>query len=93
MQPKVAGKHDEVGGVLREERLKQSNQNTRSDYFIDKKCDIKLQQEQSLLGFNKPGGFYSVLVISISDEVVIAQDMKGNKHITKISDVLFIKEC
>lgn len=64
-----------------------------SDYFIDKKCDIKLKQEQPLLGFNKPGGFYSVLVISISDEVVIAQDMKGNKHIIKMSDVLFIKEC
>lgn len=64
-----------------------------SDYFINKKCDIKLKQEQPLLGFNKPGGFYSVLVISISDEVVIAQDMKGNKHIIKMSDVLFIKEC
>lgn len=25
-----------------------------SDYFINKKCDIKLKQEQPLLGFNKP---------------------------------------
>ena len=64
-----------------------------SDYFIDKKCDIKMKQEQPLLGFQKPGGFYSVLISSISDEIVTAQDMKGNKHIIKMSDILFIKEC
>ena len=63
-----------------------------SDYFIDKKCDIKMKQNQPLLGFQKPGGFYSVLISSISDEVVTAQDMKGNKHIIKMSDILFIKE-
>jgi transcriptional regulator with XRE-family HTH domain len=63
-----------------------------SDYFIDKKCDIRLKQKQPLLGFNKPGGFYSVLVISISNKVVIAKDMKGNKHTIQMSDVLFIKE-
>ena len=63
-----------------------------SDYFIGKKCDIKLKQEQPLLGFNKPGGFYSVLVASISGGVITAQDTKGNKHIVKMSDVLFIKE-
>lgn len=62
-------------------------------YFIDKKCDIRLKQELPFLAFNKPGGFYSVWVISISDEVVIAQDMKGDKHTVKMSDVLFIKEC
>ena len=38
-----------------------------------------MKQEQLLLGFNKPGGFYSVLVIRISDEAVIAQDIKCNK--------------
>lgn len=63
------------------------------DYFTDKKCDIKLKQEQPLFGFNKPGGFYSVLVAGISDEAVIAQDAKGNKHMIKMSDVLFIREC
>jgi len=63
------------------------------DHFIGKKCDIKLKQEQPLFGFNKPGGFYSVLVAGISDEAVIAQDMKGNKHIIKMSEVLFFKEC
>ena len=52
-----------------------------------------MKQEQSLLGFQKPGGFYSVLISSISDEIVTAQDMKGNKHIIKMSDILFIKEC
>ena len=54
-----------------------------SDYFIDKKCDIKMKQEQPLLGFQKPGGFYSVLVSSISDEVVTAQNMKGNSTLSK----------
>ena len=62
-------------------------------YFIDKKCDIKLKQQQPLFGFNKPGGFYSVLVASISDEAVIARDVTGNQHMIKLSDVLFIREC
>ncbi len=62
------------------------------DHFIGKKCDIRLKQEQPLFGFRKPGGFYSVFVAGISDEAVIAQDMKGNKHMVKMSDVLFIME-
>lgn len=48
------------------------------DAYIGKKCDIKLKQEQPLFGFNKPGEFYSVLIISISDETVMARDMKSN---------------
>ena len=70
--------------------------NVNLDYLLRDISDTPHEdkkQEQPLLGFNKPGGSYSVLVISISDEVVIAQDMKGNKHIIKMSDVLFIKEC
>ena len=63
------------------------------DYLIGKKCDIKLRQDHPLLGFNKPGGFYSVWIASLSDEAVIAQDMQGNKHMIKMSDILFIKEC
>lgn len=62
------------------------------DYLIGKKCDIKLKQQQPFFGFNKPGGFYAVWVTSISDDAVIAQDMKGSKHMIKMSDVLFIKE-
>ena len=64
-----------------------------NDYFINRNCDIKLKQGQPLFGFNKPGGFYSVLVTGISDEVITAQDRKGKKHTVKMSDVLFIKEC
>lgn len=72
-----------------------SNENITdvSYYFINKKCDVKFKQEHPLLGFNKPGGFYSVLVMSISDEIVTVHDIKDRKHTFKMSDVLFIKEC
>ena len=60
--------------------------------FLNKKCDIKLKQEQALLAFNKPGGFYSVWVRSISDESIIVDDMANRKCIIKTTDVLFIKE-
>lgn len=63
------------------------------DYFIGKKCDIKLKQAQPLFGFNKPGGFYSVLVTKLSDAVVTAQDTKGDPHMIMLSDILFIREC
>lgn len=62
------------------------------NYFLNKKCDIKLKQEQALLAFNKPGGFYSVWVRSISDESIIVDDMANRKCIIKTTDVLFIKE-
>ena len=62
-------------------------------YFINKKCDIKFKQEHPLLGFNKPGGFYSVLVMSISDEIITVHDVKNRRLTFKMSDVLFMKEC
>ena len=62
------------------------------NYFLNKKCAIKLKQEQALLAFNKPGGFYSVWVRSISDESIIVDDMANRKCIIKTTDVLFIKE-
>ncbi len=63
------------------------------DYFLNRKCDIKLKQTSPLLGFSKPGGLYAVLVTGISDEAVTAQDPKGNKRMAKMPDVLFIQEC
>jgi transcriptional regulator with XRE-family HTH domain len=64
--------------------------------YIGKWLQIFLKDKE----FN---GFYCVglisiqntqlLVISIYNEVVIAQDMKGNKHTIQMSDGLFIKEC
>ena len=62
-------------------------------YFIKKKCDIKFKQEHPLLGCNKPGGFYSVLVMSISDEIITVHDVKNRRLTFKMSDVLFMKEC
>ena len=62
------------------------------NYFLNKKCDIKLKQEQALLAFNKPEGFYSVWVRSISDKSIIVDDMANRKCIIKTTDVLFIKE-
>lgn len=61
--------------------------------FTNKKCNIKLKQEHPLLGVQKPGGFYAVLVTRISDGAVAARDEKGGTITVKMSDVLFIKEC
>ena len=55
--------------------------NVNLDYLLRDISDTPHEdkkQEQPLLGFNKPGGFYSVLIISIPNEVVIAQDMKSS---------------
>lgn len=63
------------------------------EFFTNKICNIKLKQDHPLLGFQKPGGFYAVLVTRISDDAVAARDEKGGNITVKLSDVLFIKEC
>lgn len=62
------------------------------NYFINRKCDIKMKQEHPLFGFNKPGGIYSVLVDCISADAVTAHNLDGGSHTVKMADVLFIKE-
>ena len=66
-----------------------------SNYFVGKKCDVRLKQDNLLLGigFNKPGGFYSVIVESISNDKVIVNDSHKCKHTARLSDILYIKEC
>ena len=64
-----------------------------SKFFTNKICNIKLKQDHPLLGFQKLGGFYAVLVTRISDDAVAARDEKGGNITVKLSDVLFIKEC
>lgn len=62
-----------------------------SNYFAGKKCDVRLKQAG--VGFNKPGGFYSVIVESISNDKVIVNDLNECKHTARLSDILYIKEC
>lgn len=62
------------------------------DCFINRTCDIKMKQEHPLFGFNKPGGFYSVLIDCISADAATAHNLDGGSHIIKMADVLFIKE-
>lgn len=61
-------------------------------YFLKKKCDLKLKQENPIWGYNKPGGFYSILFENISDNIITIQDVNGNRQSIKLADVLFIKE-
>lgn len=62
------------------------------DCFINRTCDIKMKQEHPLFGFNKPGGFYSVLIDCISADAATAHNLDGGSHTIKMADVLFIKE-
>ncbi len=63
------------------------------NYLVGKKCDVRLKQNNLLLGFNKPGGFYSVIIESISNDAVIVYDLNECKHTSRLSDVLYIREC
>ena len=62
------------------------------NYFMEKLCDVKLKQAQPFLSFTKPGGFYAVSLIHISDNGMTVLDTKGEQYTIKISDILFIKE-
>lgn len=66
-----------------------------SNYLVGKKCDVRLKQNNLLwgLGFNKPGGFYSVTIESISNDEVSAYDLNKCMHTARLSDILYIKEC
>ena len=61
------------------------------NYLVGKKCDVRLKQNN--LRFNKPGGFYSVIIESISNDEVIVYDLNKCKHTSGLSDVLYIREC
>ena len=61
-------------------------------YFINKKCNIKLKQQNPLLGFNKPGGFYSVTVEYVSADAITAHDPGNGSHTVQMNYVLFIQE-
>lgn len=65
------------------------------NYLVGKRCDVRLKQNNLLLGlgFNKPGGFYSVTIENISNVEVIACDLNKCKYTSRLSDVLYIKEC
>ena len=65
------------------------------NYLVGKRCDVRLKQNNLLLGlgFIKPGGFYSVTIENISNDEVIACDLNKCKHTSRLSDVLYIKEC
>ena len=64
------------------------------NYLVGKRCDVRLKQNNLLLGlgFNKPGGFYSVTIENISNDEVIACDLNKCKYTSRLSDVLYIKE-
>lgn len=64
-------------------------------YLVNRKCDVRLKQDNSVLGlgFKKPGGFYSVTVESISDDEIIVNDLDKRKQAARLSDILYIKEC
>lgn len=61
-------------------------------YLTSKKCDIKLKQQNPLLDFNQPGGFYSVSVEHISPDAVTARGLNGETITAQMNDVLFIQE-
>ena len=63
-----------------------------SEYFLNKKCDIKLKQENPLFEFIKPGGLYSVIVDQITDFAVTVRGKDGESRTAMMSDVLFIRE-
>ena len=64
-------------------------------YLVNRKCDVRLKQDNSVLGlgFKKPGGFYSVTVESISNDEIIVHDLDKRKQAARLSDILYIKEC
>lgn len=63
------------------------------NYLVGKKCDVRLKQNNLLLGFHKPGGFYSVIIENISNDEVSVCDLNKCKHTSRLSDVLYIREC
>ncbi len=64
-------------------------------YLVDRKCDVRLKQDNLFLGlgFKKPGGFYSVTIESISNDEIIVYDLDKCKQAARLSDILYIKEC
>ena len=56
------------------------------------KSYLIIMNDKGKLGFNKPGGFYSVIIESISNDEVIVYDLNKCKHTSGLSDVLYIKE-
>ena len=57
------------------------------------KSYLIIMNDKGKLGFNKPGGFYSVIIESISNDEVIVYDLNKCKHTSGLSDVLYIREC
>lgn len=57
------------------------------------KSYLIIMNDKGKLGFNKPGGFYSVTIENISNDEVIACDLNKCKYTSRLSDVLYIKEC
>ena len=57
------------------------------------KSYLIIMNDKGKLGFNKPGGFYSVIIESISNDAVIVYDLNECKHTSRLSDVLYIREC